>query len=100
MKREETILCSAIKVAGVNDIYDGIYLGHRHHDFASMTKLRLITKAEESMRVLCLVNNTQGFLTSNNRFVNRKEAFLIAKNANQIEESKHKKELLFSEYLY
>ena len=45
------------------------------------------------------IQKIQGFLTSNDRFVSREEAFLIALSAEQISELKHNKQL-FSEDLY
>lgn len=43
---------------------------------------------------------TQGFLTSENRFVKREEAYEIAKRSNQIKFKKDKNEVLFSEDIY
>lgn len=43
---------------------------------------------------------TQGFITSKGRFVNREEAYLIAKKANQLLNDFEGKSKLFSEDIY
>ena len=70
----EIILCSAINFNGT------IICGYRHGDcYKILRQLKpAITKDEEPDR------NMQGFLTSLNRFVDRKEAWKIAKENNQI----------------
>jgi len=45
-------------------------------------------------------NTIQGFLTSAGRFVNRKEAWRIARNAGQIDDNGGYERELFSEDLY
>lgn len=42
----------------------------------------------------------QGFLTDKNRFVDRKEAYLIAKSSNQLIDDSDGKTILFSEDIY
>lgn len=82
------IICSAILMP------DGYVIrGHRHNDCLRTASgiLRYKEKGEE--RIL------QGFVTSNNVFVNRASAMIIAKNAGQVDE-KHKGKELFSEDLY
>ena len=69
----EWILCAAIKY---NDL---IISGHRHGDcYETLFKLKPESKNET------LEDCDPGFLTSNNRFVSREEAWLIAEANNQI----------------
>lgn len=70
----EIILCSAINFKGT------IICGYRHGDcYDILRQLKPdITEDEEPDRTM------QGFLTSLNRYVDRKEAWKIAKANNQI----------------
>ena len=68
---KEYILCSAINY---NDI---IISGKRHKDCYKILNA-LVNNVIEPGR------EHQGFLTSENRFVNRKDAWVISKNNNQI----------------
>ena len=99
--KTEYILCSAIKRINPrdcvrhyhnSDLYD-IELGYRHCDILARFKEEVCTDAD-----------SQGFFTSRNRFVDRKEAFLIAYQANQIPislyDERGKEGKLFSEDLY
>ena len=70
--RKEFILCAAINYHGT------IISGFRHADCYSLLKSLLPQISEEPER------KDQGFLTSQNRFVDRKEAFQIAKEQKQI----------------
>ena len=71
---KEFILCSAINYNGV------IICGHRHGDCYEVLE-SLVGKIETDK----LPNrDQQGFLTSENRYVDRKEAWKIAKDNNQI----------------
>jgi hypothetical protein len=97
MKKEEYIVCSAIKrliprkckpYHNNNDICN-IELGLRHHDIFQ----RYI--GEVSKRPC-----DQGFFTSHGRFVGRKEAYIIAYNVGQVTEKPSETRLLFSEDLY
>lgn len=76
----------------LNDIYD-IELGYRHSDILARFKDEVSRKLED-----------QGFYTSRGRFVDRKEAFQIAYQANQIPISLYDERgingKLFSEDLY
>jgi len=74
MGSDEYILCSAI------DYYGKTISGFRHKDCYNTIRLinPNITEEELPERYLC------GFLTSKNRFVNRKEAWKIALVNNQI----------------
>jgi hypothetical protein len=80
-----TILCSAVKHEGM------IFCGKRHHD--------AIKVAVETTNVMP-VKGEQGFLTSENNFVSRKEAAKIAIAAGQIKELRFSNTELFSEDLY
>lgn len=87
----EKVLCAAIHyknfkspIHTCRNIKQGIVLcGHRHaHIIGQMFELtgkRTITNGEHATGEFI-----QGFLTSENRFVNRKEALQIAKANNQI----------------
>lgn len=83
--KKEYILCAAIKLF----VTDFIVCGHRHSDciqlFCSITGHK-ITSSDE-----------QGFLTSKNRFVDRREAARIAFEAGQVAELS---DCLISEELY
>lgn len=84
----EYILCATIKVE-----FEGkstLILGYRHNNCFELGKLTEIPREVIS-------NSIQGFLTSKNKFVTRKEASLIAFEAGQITE---KIEILTSEDLY
>lgn len=92
-KDREWILCAAIKAT--NDL---IIPGHRHSD---------CYKLLGDVGYSCYIpgREGQGFLTSKNRFVSRKEAWKIAKENNQImwglEASENDEDLiLISENLY
>lgn len=83
-----TILCAALKMP------DGkVLLGYRHVDIWENISYYNMYIGEDITKV------KQGFITSDNKFVNRKEAYLIAYEAGQIEESK-KSNQLTSEDLY
>ena len=79
--KTEFILCAAIRRIKprecvrqyhVSDIYD-VELGYRHPDILVRFEGEVSKKPSD-----------QGFFTSRNRFVDRKEAFMIAYQANQI----------------
>ena len=93
------IICSAIYVLN-NRVYKGqprnikegiVITGRRHSDCYNT----LICLDYDMIKNY---EDIQGFLTSNNRFVDRKEAYRIALESGQIEEREH--ELLISEDLY
>ncbi len=73
-KKDEKILCAAIDYRGV------IICGHRHGDCYQILKSLTgdIDKSKLPDR------KKQGFLTSNNRYVGREEAWIIALDNNQI----------------
>lgn len=80
--KQEYILCAAIKRIepkpcmpyheGTNDICN-IEIGYRHHDILQ----RFVGEVSRNSK-------DQGFYTSNGRFVDRKEAMLIAWRAKQV----------------
>jgi len=93
----EFILCAAIKrkqprQVEVNPYYENdiltVELGYRHHDI-------FIRFGDEISRN----PSDQGFFTSKGRFVNRKEAAIIAKTAGQVS-SNFSQSRLFSEDLW
>jgi hypothetical protein len=100
----EKIICSAIWYKEMNtarylpiNVDRGVVVcGHRHphciHTFVALTGIRSV-KSECG-------ENVQGFLTDENRFVDRKEAMMIAKNANQLLEPENVGSHLFSEDIY
>ncbi len=73
-----------------------VFCGHRHHN-CLYQKVALTGLADHESG-----KNIQGFLTSKNRFVNRKEALEIARRENQVIEKDFGNPLigLFSEDLY
>ena len=100
-ERVERINCAAIWYDDGIDTYVNqpinihsgyVVCGHRHHNclttFAMLVGIREKPLSERQV---------QGFLTSRNRFVNRREAAKIAFGAGQIEEEK---EILYSEDIY
>ena len=117
----ERILCSAIYVCDdkryvhqpKNIDFGFVVCGRRHHNCFSILKIITDLKRPEfveiSSGVFVVKKNknkvTQGFLTSEDRFVTRSAAFLIAYHAQQIirpvpENQLHKVTELFSEDLY
>jgi len=66
--KNEWVICSAIKLG------EKVFPGRRHADCAELIK----------DAGLDFERNDTGFITSTGRFVNRAEAFLIAKANNQI----------------
>ncbi|MDB4343500.1 hypothetical protein OAA15_00605 [bacterium] len=101
MKREERIVCSAIEITNVNEVYDGVYLGLRHGDcFGAITRKRTLMKDSDELRIKCLRNAEQGFLTTKNRFVGRKDAMKIARVQGQVIAQFGNGTELYSECLY
>lgn len=89
----EIIICAAIKLEDTGKIY----YGHRHnHCLQAMNdNLSWYMNRQEISKL----ETIQGFITSNNRFVGRKEAMIIAKETNQII-SNSNSDKLYSEDLY
>lgn len=96
---KETIICSAVKSE------DGkIYRGHRHGDamrVCSGTKIILPTGVCRQ-RKLWNGRSQQGFITSRNRYVLRKEARKLQEDAGikSVDKDGYRHDTLFSEDLY
>ena len=92
---KEFIICAAIR----HDDTGEIYYGHRHNHCldASNGELSWNLNRQEILKV----KRTQGFITSQNRFVDRKEALIIALANNQIlNKDEIRGNELYSEDLY
>lgn len=90
---KEFIICAAIKLSTGK-----IYYGHRHnHCLDAMNgELSWTMNRQE----IGNVEKEQGFITSENRFVDRQEAWNIAKENNQIKQQSGGEGTLYSEDLY
>ena len=95
---EERISCAAIKYNSLTS-FDGksplILKGHRHND---IIETLMLTKGIRTVESQC-GEYEKGFVTNKGRFVNRKEAKIIAILANQIISSSTS-DSLYSEDLY
>ena len=103
----ENIICAAILYKELEtqkylpkNIDTGVVVcGYRHHHcidiLNTLTGFRSVTKGPNSVG-----EYVQGFLTSDNRFVDRDEGWIIAEKNNQIVNKPHSRESLFSEDLY
>lgn len=99
----ERILCAAIwfrdtkkyihQPANIQSGY--VICGLRHHNCFYTNSLIYGEEYHKNK-----VEEMQGFLTSNNRFVSRQEAASIAREANQIKGEFKNMEILYSEDLY
>ena len=85
MGNDERIVCAAILV---ND--EQMICGLRHGDCIKAAKYFNLPRSATNI-------DKQGFLTTKNRFVSRKDALKIAINAGQVN---REKDILFSEDLY
>lgn len=97
MEKPEHILCAALMYKGI------IVAGHRHSDcYAVIGKLYVIFTNDFNGVIPNLPDREgQGFLTSHNRYVNRVEAWEIAKANDQITFGKDSSDdFLISENLY
>lgn len=101
--KEPYIICAAVHYNDGNNyphqpinIGSGIVIaGRRHHNCF----LILGSLLKENYNKKLLTEDSQGFLTSDDWFVSRKHAYLIAKEAGQILVD-HDDKILFSEDLY
>jgi hypothetical protein len=84
-----------------DNITQGVVVcGHRHGDIIA-TVVNLLGKRTCSFGEDCSGESEQGFLTNQNRYVNRREGAEIAFKANQIKDIKRFNPfMLFSEDLY
>lgn len=76
--RNERIICAAIKVVDTGKVY----YGHRHSHCISAMNGEL--SWELNRKQIGTLTTVQGFITSEKRFVDRVEAFVIAQENNQI----------------
>lgn len=95
---KEIVICAAVRFAGK------VWRGHRHpHAMQAMRAELSYTMTRKQMDE-AQVNKDQGFITSRNRFVGRKEALAIQRAAGikSVErgEHYHPSDQLFSEDLY
>ena len=85
----EIVICAAVKSR------DGtIYRGHRHgHCYMAM---------QDEKKQLSEEPNSQGFMTTNNRFVTREEGRILQDNAGikSVDKDGYRHNTLFSEDLY
>lgn len=89
----KTIICAAIRLEN-----DKIYYGHRHNHCIQAANDALTWGM--SRKTIMSLKKEQGFITNENKFVNREEAWNIAEAANQIIEVSGVKGTLYSEDLY
>ena len=105
LKKSEYILCSAIwyddgKINIARRSYTSpktgfVLCGWRHPDIiANLPTNNKFRNDEKEYKC------TQGFITNKGRFVDREEAYLIAKKANQLLHDFKGKTILFSEDIY
>ncbi len=109
MKKHEYVLCAANhyddgiehKVNQPDNIKTGfVVCGHRHSDCISTFALMVGFPYDQNGLKL-MQTEEQGFLTSTNRWVDRKEAAEIAVKSNQVKQEDLNSRLgLFSENLY
>ena len=91
----ELIICAAVFIKDINRVF----MGHRHPQAISAMHDGLSWRYNREQ--ITSMPQVQGFMTSNNRFVGRDEAFKIAKKAKQIlDESNTRGSELYSEDLY
>lgn len=90
----EKIICAALQIVETGKVY----YGHRHNHAieAANSALSWTMNRQEISKL----EKIQGFVTSNGKFVNREEAWAIAKNANQIIQTSGSEGTLYSEDLY
>jgi hypothetical protein len=116
-KPNEYILCAAIKIDdGVEhphqprNVHTGfVVTGRRHHNcYATLAAIAKAAALEDVVTIKSLINkinrDQQGFLTSEDRYVSRKEGFKIALANNQIYhnlyDTNNEDQILVSEDLY
>ena len=89
----EKIICSAIKLETGE-----IFYGHRHnHCFDAINgKLSWTMNRQEIDKI----SKEQGFVTTEGRFVDRREGWKIAEKANQIIQQSGSEGTLYSEDIY
>lgn len=90
----ELIICAAIQIVETGKIF----YGHRHDKCQNSLNGELSWTMTRQQ--IAAVEKVQGFVTSLNRFVDRKEAWIIAKANNQIIRQSGGEGVLYSEDLY
>jgi hypothetical protein len=102
---KQYIICSAIWFNDGNEhvhqpknIKTGFVIAGRRHHNCYITLDIILKLADPNIDKLAISNKlsereTQGFITSDNLFVNRREAYVVAKNSGQIIEREPNKEL-------
>lgn len=99
---KEYIICAAIHYQSLlmgklthhpKNVDSGfVVCGHRHSNIIELTHKLCGFSLHDS--------DIQGFLTSKNRFINRKEATIIAREANQLSKPHYEGQELYSENIY
>ena len=92
---KEKIICAAIQIVETGKVF----YGHRHnHCFTALNDCLSWTMNRQE---IAFVEKIQGFVTSNGRFVDRKEALIIALENDQVlDKSQIRGDDLYSEDLY
>ena len=91
----EFIICAAIR----HEDTGKIYYGHRHNHCLDASNGELSWKLNR--QEISKIKRTQGFITNQNRFVDRKEGLIIALANNQVLDKKEiRGDELYSEDLY
>jgi len=87
----ETIICSAIHIKDDNqhtdqpsNIKSGFVISGRRHNNCYATISALYGDLDKYLAIIEHSDSDQGFITSLNRYVDRKEAFVIADKAKQL----------------
>lgn len=91
--RKQYIVCAALRGR------DGTILcGARHYDGVMHSQIKHMSMPDQFLR---LSGDNQGFIDNFGEYFTRKEAFIIAQDADQLRGDKHTpKDILFSEDLY
>lgn len=116
MKNKEHIICAAVIVNDgkyhtdpPDNVETGfVVCGRRHNNCYAITEELLYPNwrndpEHNKLRLLCENRKSQGFMTSTNRYVDREEAYAIARDADQLllgDYQKSKPYMLASEDLY
>ena len=92
---KERIICSAIQHPDTKKVF----YGHRHNH--CLTAMNGEFSWTMNRQEISKIHFTQGFVTSENRFVEREEALIIALENDQVLDKKEiRRDRLFSEDLY
>lgn len=102
----EKIICAATwykdfpkQIHSPKNIDRGVVIGGKNHAQIYTALNALTGKRECTYGEDCCGEFEQGFLTTENRFVGRKEAWLIANENNQITEEGLIRNILYSEFI-